>query len=145
MADALRGSMDAAEYKHVVLGLIFLKYISDAFEERRAAIVAEFGEDAAEDRDEYTAESIFWVPRQARWRRLMDGARQPNIGQLVDDAMTAVERDNPALKDVLPLQLRSARVHQMPQAGPVDIAAGAGATRYATTACATVGDTPTGL
>ena len=102
MADALRGSMDAAEYKHVVLGLIFLKYISDAFEERRAAIVAEFGEDAAEDRDEYTAESIFWVPRQARWRRLMDGARQPNIGQLVDDAMTAVERDNPALKDVLP-------------------------------------------
>ena len=101
MADALRGSMDAAEYKHVVLGLIFLKYISDAFEERHAAIVAEFGEDAAEDRDEYIAESI-WVPRQARWQRLKDGARQPNIGQLFDDAMTAVEQDNPALKDVLP-------------------------------------------
>ncbi|MYD87308.1 MAG: SAM-dependent DNA methyltransferase, partial [Acidobacteria bacterium] len=62
MADALRGSMDAAEYKHVVLGLIFLKYISDAFEERHAAVLAEFGEDAAEDRDEYTAENIFWVP-----------------------------------------------------------------------------------
>ena len=67
MADALRGSMDAAEYKHVVLGLIFLKYISDAFEERHAAVLAEFGEDAAEDRDEYTAENIFWVPTEARW------------------------------------------------------------------------------
>ena len=66
MADALRGSMDAAEYKHVVLGLIFLKYISDAFEERHAAVLAEFGEDAAEDRDEYTAENIFWVPPEAR-------------------------------------------------------------------------------
>ena len=67
MADALRGSMDAAEYKHVVLGLIFLKYISDAFEERHATVQAEFGEDAAEDRDEYTAENIFWVPPEARW------------------------------------------------------------------------------
>ena len=62
MADALRGSMDAAEYKHVVLGLIFLKYISDAFEERHAAVLAEWGSDAAEDRDEYIAENIFWVP-----------------------------------------------------------------------------------
>ena len=66
MADTLRGSMDAAEYKHVVLGLIFLKYISDAFEERHAAVLAEWGEDAAEDRDEYIAESIFWVPLKAR-------------------------------------------------------------------------------
>ena len=102
MADALRGSMDAAEYKHVVLGLIFLKYISDAFEERHAAVFAEWGEEAAEDPDEYTAEAIFWVPREARWAHLRTQARQPTIGQTVDDAMAGVERDNPALKDVLP-------------------------------------------
>ena len=102
MADALRGSMDAAEYKHVVLGLIFLKYISDAFEERHAAVLAEFGEDAAEDRDEYTAENIFWVPPEARWTHLKAQARQSTIGLTVDQAMAAIERDNPALKDVLP-------------------------------------------
>ena len=102
MADALRGSMDAAEYKHVVLGLIFLKYISDAFEERHAAVLAEWGEEAAEDPDEYTAESIFWVPPEARWTHLEAQARQSTIGQLVDDAMAGVERDNPALEDVLP-------------------------------------------
>ena len=102
MADALRGSMDAAEYKHVVLGLIFLKYISDAFEERHAAVLAEWGEEAAEDPDEYTAEAIFWVPPEARWAELAAQARQPTIGQLVDKAMTGVERDNPALKDILP-------------------------------------------
>ncbi len=102
MADALRGSMDAAEYKHVVLGLIFLKYISDAFEEHRAAVLAEWGAEAAEDRDEYIAENIFWVPPEARWDRLKAQARQPAVGQTVDDAMAAVERDNPALGDVLP-------------------------------------------
>ena len=102
MADALRGSMDAAEYKHVVLGLIFLKYISDAFEERHAAVLAEWGEDAAEDRDEYIAENIFWVPQEARWPQLQAQARQPTVGRVVDDAMAAIERDNPALKDVLP-------------------------------------------
>ena len=102
MADALRGSMDAAEYKHVVLGLIFLKYISDAFEERHAAVLAEWGEDAAEDRDEYIAENIFWTPPQARWTHLKNAARQPAIGRIVDDAMAAIEHDNPALRDVLP-------------------------------------------
>ena len=102
MADALRGSMDAAEYKHVVLGLIFLKYISDAFEERHAAVLAEWGAEAAEDRDEYIAENIFWVPPEARWANLKAQARQPTIGQLVDGAMAGIERDNPALKDVLP-------------------------------------------
>ena len=102
MADALRGSMDAAEYKHVVLGLIFLKYISDAFEERRAAVLAEWGAEAAEDRDEYTAENVFWVPAEARWARLQAEARQPTVGGTVDAAMAAIERDNPALKDVLP-------------------------------------------
>ena len=102
MADALRGSMDAAEYKHVVLGLIFLKYISDAFEERHAAVLAKWGSEAAEDRDEYIAENIFWVPQEARWPHLKAQARQPTIGQLVDGAMAGIERDNRALKDVLP-------------------------------------------
>ena len=102
MADALRGSMDAAEYKHVVLGLIFLKYISDAFEERREAVVAEWGEEAAEDRDEYVAENVFWVPQEARWKELKVKAKQSTIGELVDKAMTAIERENPSLKGVLP-------------------------------------------
>ena len=101
-ANALRGSMDAAEYKHVVLGLVFLKYISDAFEERRAAVLAECGEETAEDRDEYIAENIFWVPEEARWPYLKAQAKQPTVGQTVDRAMVAVEHDNPALKDVLP-------------------------------------------
>ncbi|MYC80900.1 MAG: SAM-dependent DNA methyltransferase [Acidobacteria bacterium] len=102
MADALRGSMDAAEYKHVVLGLIFLKYISDAFEERHATVLSEWGTEAAEDRDEYIAENIFWVPQESRWANLKAQARQPTVGQLVDGAMADIERDNPTLKDVLP-------------------------------------------
>ena len=103
MADVLRGSMDAAEYKHVVLGLIFLKYISDAFEEAHANLVEEVAEGAdPEDPDEYRAQNIFWVPPEARWPKLQSQARQPIIGRAVDDAMTAIERDNPALKDVLP-------------------------------------------
>ena len=101
MADALRGSMDAAEYKHVVLGLIFLKYISDAFEEHRARLKEEPYADP-EDPDEYRAQNVFWVPPEARWERLQAHARQPTIGQVVDEAMEAVERDNPSLKGVLP-------------------------------------------
>ena len=103
MADTLRNSMDAAEYKHVVLGLIFLKYISDAFEEQHARLEAErdLGADP-EDPDEYRALSIFWVPGEARWAFLKGQAKQPTIGQLVDDAMAGIERDNPALKGVLP-------------------------------------------
>ena len=101
MADALRGSMDAAEYKHIVLGLIFLKYISDAFEERHAEVLAEWGEGAAEDRDEYRGWDIFWVPPEARWQHLKSQARQPTIGRLIDDAMVAIERDNEALRGVL--------------------------------------------
>ena len=103
MADTLRGSMDAAEYKHVVLGLIFLKYISDAFEERQGVLERQVSEGAdPEDPDEYRARNIFWVPPEARWNHLKSQARQATIGQLVDDAMSAIERDNPALKDVLP-------------------------------------------
>jgi type I restriction enzyme M protein len=102
-ADKLRGNMDAAEYKHVVLGLIFLKYISDAFEERHAKLLREVGEGAdPEDPDEYRAEGVFWVPPEARWEKLQDAAKQPEIGKLVDDAMEAIERDNPTLKGVLP-------------------------------------------
>jgi type I restriction enzyme M protein len=103
MVDALRGSMDAAEYKHVVLGLIFLKYISDAFEEQYARLVGEQAQEAdPEDPDEYRAENFFWVPAEARWTPLKARARQPAIGRLVDEAMAAIERDNPALKGVLP-------------------------------------------
>ncbi len=103
MADALRGSMDAAEYKHVVLGLIFLKYISDAFEEQHAKLKAEQAQGAdPEDPDEYRAQNIFWVPPEARWAHLKAQARQPTIGQTVDNAMAGIERDNPALKGVLP-------------------------------------------
>jgi type I restriction enzyme M protein len=103
MADALRGSMDAAEYKHVVLGLIFLKYISDAFEEQHAKLVAEKSTGAdPEDPDEYRAQNIFWVPPEARWAHLKAQAKQPTVGRLVDDAMAGIERDNPALKGVLP-------------------------------------------
>jgi type I restriction enzyme M protein len=93
--------MDAAEYKHVVLGLIFLKYISDAFEAHRAKLEAEQYADP-EDADEYRAHNIFWVPAEARWARLQANARQPTIGQIVDEAMAAIEKHNPALKDVLP-------------------------------------------
>ena len=103
MADTLRGSMDASEYKHVVLGLVFLKYISDAFEERRAELVAEEHEGAdPEHPDEYRGVNVFWVPQGARWAELKANARQPDIGELVDDAMAAIERDNPVLAGVLP-------------------------------------------
>ncbi|MEO0074844.1 MAG: class I SAM-dependent DNA methyltransferase [candidate division WOR-3 bacterium] len=102
-ADKLRSNMDAAEYKHVVLGLIFLKYISDAFKE----VYQELKNDPEgladpEDIDEYKARNVFWVPPVARWDYLQKNAKQPTIGILVDDAMDAIERDNPSLKGVLP-------------------------------------------
>jgi type I restriction enzyme M protein len=121
MADALRANMDAAEYKHIVLGLIFLKYISDAFAARheylRAAVDdprddyflrpdlpnrSDAIQKLLEDKDEYAALSIFWVPKEARWDYLKANAPQPKIGTIVDDAMAAIERDNPSLKGVLP-------------------------------------------
>ena len=104
-ADTLRNNMDAAEYKHVVLGLIFLKYISDAFDEHHAFLSSpEQAADGAdpEDEDEYKAKNIFWVPPSARWQHLKDQARQSTIGKTVDDAMEAIERENPSLKDTLP-------------------------------------------
>ena len=103
-ADKLRGNLDAAEYKHVVLGLIFLKYISDAFEERHRQLMAEQAKTGAnpEDRDEYLAENIFWVPPEARWSYLQGRAKDPLIGKLIDNAMIAIERDNASLKNTLP-------------------------------------------
>jgi type I restriction enzyme M protein len=102
-ADALRNNMDAAEYKHVVLGLIFLKYISDAFEAKHIELTAQKTQGAdPEDPDEYRATNIFWVPPEARWLYLKSMAPQPTIGQLVDDAMGSIERDNASLKGVLP-------------------------------------------
>lgn len=100
-ADKLRGTMDSAEYKHVVLGLIFLKYISDSFLEKYEALQAEEFADP-EDRDEYLADNVFWVPAEARWSFLQGKAKNPKIGQLIDEAMTAIERDNKTLKGVLP-------------------------------------------
>lgn len=115
-ADKLRGTMDAAEYKHVVLGLIFLKYISDSFEEHRR-LLAERSADpdseyhvkgkaqraaVLEDRDEYTAENVFWVPKGARWELLQNNAKQPTIGTMIDEAMVVIEKENWQLKGVLP-------------------------------------------
>ena len=103
-ADKLREHMDASEYKHVVLGLIFLKYISDAFqtkyEELEATKDTEYTD--PEDRDEYSAANIFWVPKEARWAKLQSSAKQQTIGKIVDDAMVAIEKENPTLKGVLP-------------------------------------------
>jgi type I restriction enzyme M protein len=104
-ADKLRKNIDAAEYKHIVLGLIFLKYISDSFEQHFAKLTEGKGEYASadpEDKDEYSAENVFFVPQQARWSYLQDNARLPEIGKMVDDAMDAIESENPPLKGVLP-------------------------------------------
>jgi len=100
-ADKMRSNMDAAEYKHIVLGLIFLKYISDAFEELYTNLGKSKNSDA-EDRDEYIAENIFYVPKKARWKFLQDNAKKPEIGRMIDDAMDAIEKENPKLRGVLP-------------------------------------------
>ena len=99
-ADKMRNNMDAAEYKHVCLGLIFLKYISDAYKEAREEIIKEDGD--PEDKDEYLAKNVFWVPPDARWDYLQKNAKQPTVGGLIDDAMDSIERDNHTLKGVLP-------------------------------------------
>ncbi|MGB9671251.1 MAG: type I restriction-modification system subunit M [Halothiobacillaceae bacterium] len=100
-ADKLRGNMEPSDYKHVALGLIFLKYISDAFEAKHKALLAEDAL-AAEDKDEYLADNVFWVPKEARWSHLQANAKRPEIGTLIDDAMRAIEKDNESLKGVLP-------------------------------------------
>ncbi|SFJ71367.1 class I SAM-dependent DNA methyltransferase [Thermoflavimicrobium dichotomicum] len=101
MADRLRNNMDAAEYKHVVLGLLFLKYISDSFEAKYEELKQDEWADP-EDRDEYIAENIFWVPKEARWSYIKENAKKPEIGQIIDNAMLAIEKENDSLKGVLP-------------------------------------------
>jgi type I restriction enzyme M protein len=103
-ADKLRGHMDASEYKNVVLGLIFLKYISDSFQAKYTQLETTKDTEYTdpEDRDEYAAANIFWVPKEARWAKLQSSAKQPTIGKIVDDAMVAIEKENPTLKGVLP-------------------------------------------
>ncbi len=101
VADKLRGNMEPSDYKHVVLGLIFLKYISDAFDTKYQALMAE-DPAFAEERDEYAADNVFWVPKEARWSHLRANAKLPTIGTLIDDAMRLIEKDNESLKGVLP-------------------------------------------
>ena len=104
-ADKLRKNIDAAEYKHVALGLIFLKYISDAFDELYEKLKSGEGEFAGadpEDKDEYGAEHVFYVPEKARWSFIQSQAKMPNIGKLIDDAMDLIEGDNSTLKGILP-------------------------------------------
>lgn len=104
-ADKLRKNIDAAEYKHVVMGLVFLKYISDSFEEQYNKLKAGEGEYEGadpEDMDEYKAENVFFVPPTARWSFLLSNAKQPNIGKIIDEAMDFIERENNSLKGVLP-------------------------------------------
>lgn len=119
-ADKLRNNMDAAEYKHVVLGLIFLKYISDAFLEVHAGLEADEYADP-EDKDEYIALNVFWVPHEARWDYLQDRAKQPDIGKLIDDAMDAIEKDNPNLKGVLPKDYAREALDKKSLGGIIDL------------------------
>jgi type I restriction enzyme M protein len=100
-ADKLRKNLEPSDYKHVVLGLIFLRHISHAFEAKREALIADDPR-YAEDPDEYLAENVFWVPKEARWSHLQANAKQPTIGKLIDDAMLAIENANASLKGVLP-------------------------------------------
>ena len=103
-ADKLRNNMDPAEYKHVVLGLIFLKYISDSFEEKHQELQKiEYAD--TEDRDEYLADNVFWVPREARWQFIKSNAKKPEIGQIIDDAMVAIEKENEKEDNSIPLPL----------------------------------------
>lgn len=123
-ADKLRSSMDAAEYKHIVLGLIFLKYISDAFDERRAELLAAFTNEASdlylpdaadhtealEERDYYTMANVFWVPASARWDAIRAQAKQADIGVRIDSALEDIEKDNPSLKGILDKRFGRARL-----------------------------------
>ena len=125
MADALRGSMDASEYKHVALGLIFLKYISDAFEAKRAELLEEELADA-EDPEEYLAENVFWVPKVARWSHLQAKAKQPTIGKDIDDAMLAIEASNASLKGVLPKEYARPALNKVMLGELIDLVSGIG-------------------
>ncbi len=123
-ADKLRKNIDAAEYKHVVLGLIFLRYISEAFEELHAKLKSGQGEYAGadpEDKEEYKAENVFYVPEKARWSYLQSRAKQPTIGKEIDEAMDAIEKENPSLKDVLPKVYARGNIDPTSLGGLIDL------------------------
>ena len=127
-ADKLRKNIDAAEYKHVVLGLIFLKYISDAFEELHDRLKKGEGELAGadpEDKNEYIAEKVFYVPATARWSYIQSRAKLPTVGKDVDDAMEAIEKDNPSLRGVLPKAFAQERLDKASLGGLIDLISGA--------------------
>ncbi|MCG6117353.1 MAG: type I restriction-modification system subunit M [Aquimonas sp.] len=124
-ADKLRGNMEPSDYKHVALGLIFLKYISDAFEARHATLLAEDPQ-AAEDKDEYLANNVFWVPKDARWSHLKANAKRPEIGTLIDDAMRAIEKDNESLKGVLPKDYARPALNKLMLGELIDLISGIG-------------------
>ncbi len=124
-ADKLRGNTEPSDYKHVALGLIFLKYISDAFEAKRADLLEEKLADA-EDPEEYLAENVFWVPKAARWSRLQTGAKQPSIGKDIDDAMLAIEASNASLKGVLPKDYARPALNKVMLGELIDLVSGIG-------------------
>ena len=122
-ADKLRGNMEPSDYKHVALGLIFLKYISDAFEAKHQALLAEDAQ-AAEDKDEYLADNVFWVPKEARWSHLQANAKLPTIGTLIDDAMRTIEKDNESLKGVLPKEYARPALNKVMLGELIDLISG---------------------
>ncbi len=122
-ADKLRGNMEPSDYKHVALGLMFLKYISDSFEAKHKALLLE-DPAAAEDRDEYAADNVFWVPKEARWAHLQANAKQPMIGVLIDDAMRAIEKDNESLKGVLTKDYARPALNKLMLGGLIDLVSG---------------------
>ena len=124
-ADKLRGNMEPSDYKHVTLGLIFLKYISDAFEAKRAELLKEDLADP-EDSEEYLAENVFWVPKDARWSLLQANAKQPTIGKFIDDAMLAIEASNSALKGVLPKDYARPSLNKVMLGELIDLVSGIG-------------------
>ena len=124
-ADKLRGNMEPSDYKHVALGLIFLKYISDAFEAKRAELLKEELADA-EDPEEYLAENVFWVPKVARWSHLQAKAKQPTIGKYIDDAMLAIEARNASLKGVLPKDYARPALNKIMLGELIDLVSGIG-------------------
>ena len=124
-ADKLRGNMEPSDYKHVALGLIFLKYISEAFEAKRAELLAEELADA-EDPEEYLAENVFWVPKESRWSRLQAGARPSTIGKDIDDAMLAIEASNASLKGVLPKDYARPTLNKVMLGELIDLVSGIG-------------------
>ena len=125
VADKLRGNMEPSDYKHVALGLIFLKYISDAFEAKRAELLKEELADA-EDPEEYLAENVFWVPKEARWSHLQASAKQTTIGKDVDDAMLAIEASNASLKGVLPKDYALPALNKFMLGELIDLVSGIG-------------------